>query len=116
VVPAQGTEGASDPPLPLNSFFVAPNVRTKFSIHHPGSSYSEFLLYSVNRYQVRNESAKRFFAEFSKDPSRREAILRERTARRAAKCSLIDPFVDERVVPKPEPVEEGAIGLLNMCI
>jgi hypothetical protein len=29
---------------------------------------------------------------------------------------LIDPFVDKRVVPKPEPVEEGAIGLLNMCI
>jgi hypothetical protein len=23
---------------------------------------------------------------------------------------LIDPFVDERVVPKTEPVEEGAIG------
>jgi hypothetical protein len=23
---------------------------------------------------------------------------------------LIDPFVDEGVVPKPEPIEEGAIG------
>jgi hypothetical protein len=110
VVPAQGTEGASDPPLPLNSFFVAPNVWTKFSICHPGVSYLEFLSYRAKRYQVRNESAKRFFAEFSKDPSRHEAILRERAARRVAKRSLIDPFVDEGVVPKPEPVEEGAIG------
>jgi hypothetical protein len=48
--------------------------------------------------------------EFSKDPSRREAILRERAARRAAKRNLIDPFVNEGVVPKPESVEEGAIG------
>jgi hypothetical protein len=94
----------------LNSFFVAPNVWTKFSIHHPGVSYSEFLTYRARRYQIRNESAKRFFAEFSKDLARREAILKERTACRAAKRSLIDPFVDEGVVPKPEPVEEGVIG------
>jgi hypothetical protein len=85
-------------------------VWTKFSICHPGVSYSEFLSYRAKRYQIRNESAKRFFTEFSKDPSRRKAILRERAARRAAKRSLIDPFVDEGVVPKPEPVEEGAIG------
>jgi hypothetical protein len=26
------------------------------------------------------------------------------------KRSLIEPFVDEGVVPKPEPVEEGVIG------
>jgi hypothetical protein len=38
------------------------------------------------------------------------AILRERAARRAAKRSLIEPFVDEGVVPKLEPVEEGVIG------
>jgi hypothetical protein len=50
-----------------------------------------------------------FFAEFSKDPSRREAILREHAARRAAKRSFTDPLVDEGVVLKPEPVEEGAI-------
>jgi hypothetical protein len=85
-------------------------VWTKFSIRDPGVSYSEFLLYDVKRYQVRNEAAKRFFAEFSKDPSRREAILRERAARRAAKHNLTDPFVTEGIVPKPEPVEEGAIG------
>jgi hypothetical protein len=42
VVPAQRAEGATDSPLPLNSFFVAPNVWTKFSIRHPGVSYSEF--------------------------------------------------------------------------
>jgi hypothetical protein len=85
-------------------------VWTKFSIHHPGVSYSEFLLYRAKLYQVRNEAAKRFFAEFSKDPSRREAILRERAARRVAKRNLTDPFVTEGIVPKPEPVEEGAIG------
>jgi hypothetical protein len=45
-----------------------------------------------------------------KDPACREAILKERATRRAAKRSLIEPFVDEGVVPKPEPVEEGAIG------
>jgi hypothetical protein len=67
----------------------------------------------VKCYQVRNESAKRFFAEFSKDPSRRDAILRERVARRVAKRSLIDPFIDEGMVPKLEPVEEGAIGPLE---
>jgi hypothetical protein len=50
------------------------------------------------------------FAEFSKDPARRDAILRERAARRAGKRSLIEPFVDEGVVPKSEPVEEGVIG------
>jgi hypothetical protein len=48
--------------------------------------------------------------EFSKDLARREAILKECAARRAAKRSLIDPFVGEGVVPKPEPVEEGVIG------
>jgi hypothetical protein len=100
----------SDPPLPLNSFFIAPNVWTKFSIRHLGVSYSEFLLYRAKRYQVCNEAAKHFFAEFSKDPSRREAILRERAARRAAKHSLTDPFVTEGIVLKPKPVEEGAIG------
>jgi hypothetical protein len=83
---------------------------TKFSILHPGVSYSEFLSYRTKRYQVRNESAKRFFAEFSKDPSLHEAILRERAARWVVKRSLIDPFVDEGMVPKPEPVEEDAIG------
>jgi hypothetical protein len=110
VVPAQRAEGANDPPLLLNSFFVAPNVWTKFSIRHPGVSYSEFLSYHAKHYQLRNEFAKRFFVEFSKDPSRREAILRERATRRAAKRSFIDPFVDKGVVPKPEPVVEGAIG------
>jgi hypothetical protein len=110
VVPAQGTEGASDPPLSLNLFFVVPNVWTKFSIRHPGVSYPEFLTYRARRYQIRNESAKHFFANFSKDPARREAILKERATRRAAKRSLLDPFVDEGVVPKPEPVEEGVIG------
>jgi hypothetical protein len=73
-------------------------------------SYSEFLSYRAKRYQVRNESAKRFFAEFLKDPSRREAILRERAARRVAKRGLLDPFVDEGVTSKPEPIEEGSIG------
>jgi hypothetical protein len=90
--------------LPLNSFFIAPNVSTKFSIRHPGVSYSEFLLYRAKRYQVLNEATKRFFAELSKDPSRREAILRERAARRATKRNLIDPFVTEGIVPKPELV------------
>jgi hypothetical protein len=67
-------------------------------------------LYHAKRYQVRNKAAKRFFAEFSKDPSHREAILRERAARRAVKRNLTDPFVTEGVAPKPEPVKEGAIG------
>jgi hypothetical protein len=98
------------PALAPELFFVAPNVWTKFSIRHPGVSYSEFLSYRAKCYKLRNESAKLFFAEFSKDPSRREAILRDRAARRVAKRSLTDPFVDEGVVPKPEPVEEGAIG------
>jgi hypothetical protein len=64
----------------------------------------------VKRYHLRNEAAKRFFTKFSKDPSRREAILIERAARRAAKRNLVDPFVTEGVIPKPEPVEEGTIG------
>jgi hypothetical protein len=76
VVPAQGTEGASEPPLSLNSFFVAPIVWTKFSIRHLGVSYSEFLRYRTQCYWVQNESTKRFFVEFSKDPARIEAILR----------------------------------------
>jgi hypothetical protein len=72
-------------------------------------SYLEFLSYRARRYHLRNEAAKRFFAKFSKDPSRREAVLRERAARRAARRNLVDPFVTEGVVPKPEPVEEGVI-------
>jgi hypothetical protein len=72
-------------------------------------SYSEFLSYCAQRYRVRNESAKRFFAEFSKDPERHDAILRERVARRAAKCGSVEPLVDEGVVPTLEPVEEGII-------
>jgi hypothetical protein len=83
---------------------------TKFSIRHPGVSYSEFLSYHAERYRLHNEAAKHFFADFSKDPSRREAILRERAARRAARRNLVDPFVTEGVVPKLEPVKEGVIG------
>jgi hypothetical protein len=73
-------------------------------------SYSEFLSYRAKHYRLHNEAAKRFFADFSKDPSRREAILRERAAPRAARRNLVDSFVNEGVVPKPEPVEEGIIG------
>jgi hypothetical protein len=40
----------------------------------------------------------------------REAILRERAARRVAKHNLTDPSITEGIFPKPEPVEEGAIG------
>jgi hypothetical protein len=110
VAPAQRAEGASDLPLPLNSLFVAPNVWTKFSIRHPGVSYSEFLSYRAERYRLHNEAAKRFFADFSKDPTRREAILIERAARRVARRNLVDPFVPEGVVLKPEPTEEGVLG------
>jgi hypothetical protein len=85
-------------------------VWTKFSIRYPGVPYSEFLLYRAKRYHLRNEAAKCFFAEFSKDPSRREAILRERAARREARRNLVDPFVTEGVAPKPEPAKEGVIG------
>jgi hypothetical protein len=67
-------------------------------------------LYRAKHYHLRNEATKCFFAEFSKDPSRREAILREQAARRAARRNLVDPFVTEGVIPKPEPVEEGIIG------
>jgi hypothetical protein len=110
VVPAQRAEGVSNPPLPLNSFFVAPNVWTNFSIRHPGVSYSEFLSYREERYRLHNDAAKRFFSDFSKDPSCREAILRERAARRAARRNLVDPFMPEGVVPKPEPIKEGVLG------
>jgi hypothetical protein len=98
------------PALALKLFFVAPNVWTKFSIRHPGLSYSEFLSYLAECYRLHNEATKHFFVDFSKDPSRREAILRERAARRAARRNLVDPFVPEGVVPKPEPIEEGVLG------
>jgi hypothetical protein len=110
VVPAQRAEGVSSSTLPLNSLFVAPNVWTKFSIRHPNVSYVEFLSYRAERYRLHNEAAKRFFADFLKDPVRRDAILRERAARRAAKRNLVDPFVTEGVVPKMEPIEEGVLG------
>jgi hypothetical protein len=110
VVPAQRAEGASSSTLPLNSLFVAPNVWTKFSIRHPNVSYAEFLSYRAERYRLHNEAAKRFVADFSKDPVRRDAILRERAARREAKRNLVDPFVTEGVVPKVEPIEEGVLG------
>jgi hypothetical protein len=110
VVPAQRAEGASSSSLPLNSLFVAPNVWTKFSIRHLDVSYSEFLSYRAERYRLHNEAAKRFFADFSKDPARRDAILRERAARRAAQRNFVDPFVTEGVVPKVELVEEGVLG------
>jgi hypothetical protein len=68
------------------------------------------LSYRAERYRLHNEAAKRFFVDFLKDPARREAILRERAARRAAKQNLVDPFVPEGFVPKIEPVEEGVLG------
>jgi hypothetical protein len=111
VVPTQRAEGASSSTLPLNSLFVAPNVWTKFSIRHPDVSYAEFLSYRAERYRLHNEAAKRFFVDFSRDPARRDAILRERAARRVAKRNLVDPFVTEGVVPKMEPIEEGVLGL-----
>jgi hypothetical protein len=51
-----------------------------------------------------------FFAEFSKDLKCRDTILRECAARRAARRGSVKPFVDEGLVPKSEPVEEGIIG------
>jgi hypothetical protein len=54
-----------------------PNVWTKFSIRHPNVSYAKFLSYRAERYRLHNEAAKHFFADFSKDPVRRDAILRE---------------------------------------
>jgi hypothetical protein len=110
VVPAQRAEGASSSSLPLHSLFVAPNVWTKFSIRHPDVSYAEFLSYRAEHYRLHNEAAKRFFADFSKDPVRRDVVLRERAARRAAKRNSADPFVTEGVVPKVEPIEEGVLG------
>jgi hypothetical protein len=80
-----------------------------FSIRHSGVSYSKFLSYRAERYRLHNEAAKRFFVDFSKDPTRREAILRERAARRAAKQNLVDPFVPKGVVPKTVPIEEGVL-------
>jgi hypothetical protein len=68
------------------------------------------LSYRSELYRLHNEATKRFFVDFSKDPTHREAILRERAARRAAKRKLEDPFVPEGVVPKPEPIEEGVLG------
>jgi hypothetical protein len=110
VVHAQTAEGASKLPSTPNSFFVTPNMWTKFSIRHPGVSYSEFLAYRAQHYHVWNESSKCFCAEFSRDLARRDAILRERAARRATKRAVAGPFVDEGPVPKPEPIEEGIIG------
>jgi hypothetical protein len=97
-------------------FFIAPNVWTKFSIRHPGVSYSEFLSYRAKRYQVRNEVTKRFFSEFSKDPSRQEAILRERAARRAAKRNLTDPFVTEGSFRSQSRLKRAPSGHPNTCI
>jgi hypothetical protein len=73
-------------------------------------SYSEFLSYRAEHYRLHNKAAKHFFANFSKDPSRREAVLRELAARGAARRNLVGPFMTEGVVLKPEPIEEGVIG------
>jgi hypothetical protein len=110
VVHVQTAEGASKLPFTLNSCFVAPNVWTKFSIRNPGVSYYEFLAYCAQCYQSQNETMRRFFVEFSQDPARRDAILREPVARQAMKCAAAGPFVKEGLVPKPEPVEEGVVG------
>jgi hypothetical protein len=40
----------------------------------------------------------------------RDAILRELAAHRAVKRGVVDPFIDEGLVPKSEPLEEGNIG------
>jgi hypothetical protein len=37
-------------------------------------------------------------------------ILKDRAARRAAKRGSVEPFVDEGLVPKSDPIEEGIIG------
>jgi hypothetical protein len=48
--------------------------------------------------------------EFTKDPERRDTILRECAVRRVARSGAVEPFVEEGLVPKLEPVEEGGIG------
>jgi hypothetical protein len=45
-----------------------------------------------------------------KDSEHHDAILRERAARRAARRGSVELFVDEGLVLKWEPVEEGIIG------
>jgi hypothetical protein len=51
------------------------------------------LSYRSERYRLHNEAAKRFFADFSKDPVRRDAVLRERAARRRIPCVGM-PFLE----------------------
>jgi hypothetical protein len=46
----------------------------------------------AERYRLHNKAAKCFFADFSKDPMRRDA------------------FMPEGVVPKPKPIKEGVLG------
>jgi hypothetical protein len=102
--------------LRTKSFFISPNVWTKFSIRHPGVSYANFLAYRAQRYEVWNKVEKRFFAEFSKDRIRRDSILRECAARRAARRLATGPFVGEGSVPKAKPIKEGIISPPIMSI
>ena len=110
LAPAQVTKGVLPRQLKRGNFYVAGASWAKFHIRYPSVSFEDFWAYTMRVYDLRNADAKRFFAEFQRDPEKHAKILADRALRREIKWILdtdrpYSPPAGLRE-PKPEPVNE----------
>ena len=110
LAPAQVTEDVLPRKLNQEDFYVAGASWAKFHIRYPSVSFEDLWADRMRVYDLRNADAKRFFAEFQRDPEKHAKILADRALRREIKRILdIDRSYSASAglrEPKPEPVDE----------
>ena len=85
LAPAQVTEDVLPRKLNQEDFYVAGASWAKFHIRYPSVSFEDFWADRMRVYDLRNADAKRFFAEFQRDPEKHAKILADRALRREIK-------------------------------
>ena len=114
LAPAQAAEDVAPHRLNRGNFYVAGASWMKFHIRYPTVSFEAFWANRVCVYDRRNKQAKRFFADFQRDPAKHARILANRRLRREIKWILDTdrPYSSPAGLcePMPEPVDEEPLA------
>ena len=114
LAPAQAAEDVAPHRLNRGNFYVAGASWTKFHICYPTVSFEAFWANRARVYDRRNKQAKRFFADFQRDPAKHARILANCRLRREIKWILDTdrPYSSPASLrePKPEPVDEEPLA------
>ena len=73
--PARITEGIVSLRMKRDDFLFSGESWSKFHIVHPWASFQDFWLRREHAYNLCNTQAKKFFAEFQRDPKKQAKIL-----------------------------------------